>query len=133
FSPRTTTFGATNNFWGNPNGPFNSLHNPNGDPANRVSNAVTPLQPFAGSAFPLTFTPPAGGVASVLGSISGTVTRADTQAPQAGVTLFLDTNGNGTLDEGEVSTTTAANGSYSFTNLAVAQSGSAFTVRVVPP
>ena len=36
----------------------------------------------------------------------------------AGWTIFLDTNANGVLDAGEASTTTAADGSYSFTGLA---------------
>ncbi|MGO9113784.1 MAG: LamG-like jellyroll fold domain-containing protein [Thermoguttaceae bacterium] len=35
----------------------------------------------------------------------------------AGWTVYLDANGNGQLDPGEVSTTTAADGSYSFSNL----------------
>jgi SdrD B-like protein len=35
----------------------------------------------------------------------------------AGVTIFLDLNHNGFLDPGEPSTLTAADGSYSFTNL----------------
>ena len=35
----------------------------------------------------------------------------------AGVTVFLDTNGNGTLDLGEVSTTTDGGGNYIFANL----------------
>ena len=36
----------------------------------------------------------------------------------AGWTIFLDGNGNGTLDAGETSTVTASDGSYSFTGLA---------------
>jgi hypothetical protein len=68
--------------------------------------------------------PPAG-----VGSISGmvfsdfgqpAVNDGDSGAP--GITVFLDTNGNGMLDPGELSTvtadgTTAPVGTYSFTNL----------------
>ncbi len=39
------------------------------------------------------------------------------EPPLAGWTIFLDTNENGSLDNGEVSTTTDANGDYSFTGL----------------
>ena len=39
------------------------------------------------------------------------------EAGLAGVTVFLDTNNNGVLDAGETSTTTDANGNYSFTNV----------------
>ena len=53
------TIDATNNFWGSAAGPFNATNNPTGNSAVQVSDAVTPLTPFAASAFALTFTPPA--------------------------------------------------------------------------
>ena len=45
------------------------------------------------------------------------------------MTVFLDTNGNGTLDSGERFTTTDANGNYSFTNVGPGT----FRVREVQP
>ena len=45
-----------------------------------------------------------------------------------GVTVFLDTNNNGTLDTGEPSTLTAGDGAYGFTNLAAGS----YRVRVLP-
>jgi len=45
----------------------------------------------------------------------------------SGWTIFLDTNKNGVLDAGEVSTTTDANGNYTFSNL----SAGTYTVREV--
>ncbi|NNM29502.1 MAG: hypothetical protein HKO57_08270, partial [Akkermansiaceae bacterium] len=57
-----------------------------------------------------------------LGAIAGTV-RADTDnddagdTPLSGVTVFLDTNGNGSFDGGEPTTTTSGAGTYSFTGL----------------
>lgn len=47
----------------------------------------------------------------------------------AGVTLFLDTNGNGQLDAGELSRQTNAQGSYRFTNL---RPGSYTVVQIAP-
>ena len=46
----------------------------------------------------------------------------------AGVTVYLDANGNGQLDPGEASTTTDASGDFQF----VVAPGS-YSVRVVPP
>ncbi|MBT6157333.1 MAG: hypothetical protein HOH82_21965, partial [Planctomycetaceae bacterium] len=40
-----------------------------------------------------------------------------TEGPLGNVTIFLDTNGNGLLDDGERSTSTNANGEYQFTGL----------------
>ena len=40
------------------------------------------------------------------------------ESGQSGWTVYLDANGNGQLDTGETSTTTAADGSYSFDGLA---------------
>ncbi len=54
-----------------------------------------------------------------IGAIYGTITPSTDSDPQQfeGVTVFLDTNGNGLLDPGEPTTITDANGDYSFTNL----------------
>jgi subtilisin family serine protease len=63
---------------------------------------------------------------SILGEIDGRVfedvngTGTDTASPPnglAGWTVFLDTNGNGTLDPRETSTTSGADGAYAFTGL----------------
>jgi parallel beta-helix repeat protein len=70
------------------------------------------------------------------GSISGTeyldvtgngATADDT--PLSGVTVFLDTNNNGILNSGEPTTTTLADGSYSFANLPAGN----YVVRQVTP
>src|SRR5690349_10306149 len=66
-------------------------------------------------------------VAPAGGSISGTVyndlngngVRDADETGVAGRTAYLDQNRNGLLDAGERSTTTAADGSYAFTNLAI--------------
>ena len=55
---------------------------------------------------------------SVLQDTNGNGGCNNGEAGLAGVTVFLDTNNNGVLDTGETSTTTDANGNYSFTNLA---------------
>ncbi len=47
----------------------------------------------------------------------------------AGATVYLDANNNGVLDAGEISTTTAADGSYAFTGLAPGN----YTVAEVVP
>ena len=47
----------------------------------------------------------------------GNGTQAAGELGVAGVTVFLDTNGDGILNAGETSTTTAANGSFTFGNL----------------
>ncbi|HUG89238.1 MAG TPA: ice-binding family protein, partial [Planctomycetaceae bacterium] len=60
-------------------------------------------------------------VASISGTkfedANGDGVRNDGEGGLPGVTVFLDANGNGTLDMGETSTTTDANGDYTFTNL----------------
>ncbi len=68
------------------------------------------------------------------GSITGVVEQdtsyegtADTPLP--GVTVFLDTNGNGALDPGEPTSVTDANGQYTFTDLLAGS----YSVGVVPP
>ena len=74
------------------------------------------------------------GLTLITGSISGTkyddltgngLTPDDT--PLAGVKVYIDQNNNGQLDTGEVSTTTAANGTYSFAGLAPGK----YTIREV--
>src|SRR5262245_1885020 len=143
FSPRTATFPATDNFWGSPVGPFNVVNNPTGDPTNQVSSPVTPLTPFASVPFPLDFPPspsaipfafPPASIATVAGTIGGTVRRAGTGTPQSGVAVILDDNGNGSLDQGEVETATDGQGNYGFTNLVGADGGTAYeVVPVLPP
>jgi uncharacterized delta-60 repeat protein len=51
-------------------------------------------------------------------SISGTVFNGQSGAPQGGVTVFLDSNHDGILDNGETSTTTNGSGTYIFANAA---------------
>jgi len=69
------------------------------------------------------------------GSISGMV-YSSLSAPGAvgifGVTVFLDTNGNGQLDEGETSTTTDMSGHYSFGTLTTSAAGVQYTVMIDP-
>ncbi len=63
------------------------------------------------------------------GEIQGVITLAGTSTGLAGVTVFLDTNQNGILDPGEVSTVTNAQGDYTFTGLAPGT----YPVAEVPP
>ena len=51
------------------------------------------------------------------------------EPPLAGWTVFLDQNGNGGLESGEISTTTVSDGTYVFTNLAPG----GYTVALVLP
>lgn len=51
------------------------------------------------------------------------------EAPFAGWTVFLDTNGNGRIDGREATTTTNSDGVYSFANLP----GGTYNVAVAPP
>jgi len=55
-------------------------------------------------------------VASNTAQISGTVSN-NSSAGVAGVTVYLDTNNNGQLDPGELSTTTGSSGTYTFSDL----------------
>ena len=70
---------------------------------------------------------------SIAGTVYGDANHNQTLDPNergiAGVTVFLDTNNNGVLDAGEVSTVTSADGSYDFTNLVPGL----YVVRQVPP
>jgi hypothetical protein len=68
------------------------------------------------------------------GSISGTVFDHGTGQPIADVVVFLDTNGNGVLDNNEVYTVTDANGNYTFIGLTTGLAGfSTYTIDVLPP
>jgi len=77
------------------------------------------------------------GIAPLPASISGIVftdTNADglkngSDAAAVGQTVFLDANSNGRLDTGEAATTTASDGSFSFTGL----KAGAYHVRAVLP
>src|SRR5262249_26768550 len=51
-------------------------------------------------------------------------------APLAGVTIYLDTNGNHQLDQGELSTITDQNGNFIFQNILA---GTYHVREVVPP
>jgi Ca2+-binding RTX toxin-like protein/Leucine-rich repeat (LRR) protein len=74
------------------------------------------------------------GVAAIYGTkfndLNGNGTRDAGEPGLAGWRIFLDTNQNGSLDAGEVSTTTDANGNYSFNNLAA---GSYSVAEVTQP
>lgn len=52
------------------------------------------------------------------------------EPPLAGVTIYIDANGNGVLDEGELSTVTDVNGEYWFMNLDL---GAHVVREIVPP
>ncbi|MEG4029166.1 MULTISPECIES: SdrD B-like domain-containing protein [unclassified Microcoleus] len=62
--------------------------------------------------------------------IDGNGTQAAGELGVAGVTVFLDTNGDGILGAGETSATTGANGSFTFPNL---PAGTYNVREVVPP
>lgn len=61
--------------------------------------------------------------------INGNGVEDQDDVPLAGVTIYLDTNNNGALDEGELSTQTSADGSYSF----VAIANGDYVVREIVP
>ncbi|MDB5173705.1 MAG: hlyA 9 [Phycisphaerales bacterium] len=69
-------------------------------------------------------TPPPG---SIAGTVNRDLTNGKVGVPN--VTVFLDTNGNGTLDAGEVSVKTDGSGNYHFDNL---PAGSYNVAEVVP-
>jgi hypothetical protein len=74
------------------------------------------------------------------GGISGTIyhdanengVRDEGEEAMPDVTVFLDVNGNGQFDSGDIYTTTDANGQYAFSSLPTGQFTS-YTVGVVPP
>ncbi|MFN3152513.1 SdrD B-like domain-containing protein [Bremerella sp.] len=61
--------------------------------------------------------------------LNGNGTRDPGEPGLAGVTIYLDANGNQALDEGELTTVTDANGNYAFTDL---PGGTYFVHEVVP-
>ncbi len=61
--------------------------------------------------------------------LSGKVFNGLTGAPLPGITVFLDANGNGTLDSGEISDITDSLGGYNFANLAA---GNYAVVEILP-
>ena len=61
------------------------------------------------------------------GSVSGTVTAG--VAGVAGEVIYLDANNSGTLDSGELSTTTAADGSYQFSSV---PAGAYIVTQILP-
>ena len=64
-------------------------------------------------------TPVSGSLSGHLwNDVDGNGVQSAGEAPLAGWQVFVDSNGNGTLDSGEGSQTTDASGSYSFGNLA---------------
>ncbi len=76
-------------------------------------------------------------IASVVGSVSGTVyhdnngdgSQDNGESGFSGVTVYDDANNNGTLGAGEISTTTASNGTFTLANLIM---GSAVIRMVLP-
>lgn len=88
---------------------------------------LPPLQQIDTGAQIFTSTNELLSVFSGAGTGSGT---SYTESPMAGVTIYLDTNNNGTFNTGEPSTITAADGSFSFTGLT---GGQTYHVREVVP
>jgi len=73
------------------------------------------------------------GVTDTSGAIHGKVTDSNGN-PLVDVTLFIDANNNGVLDQDEIFTTTDSNGNYSFDDLATGLgSFSTYTIRELPP
>jgi len=88
---------------------------------------LPPLQQIDTGAQIFTSTNELLSVFSGAGSSGGT---SYTESPMAGVTIYLDLDGDGSLDTGEPSTITAADGSFSFTGLTTGQT---YIVREVVP
>ncbi len=67
----------------------------------------------------------------VVGSISGTVSKSVSGSTSGfgGVTVYLDSNNDGSFDNGETSTTTSTSGSYSLSNLSAGK----YSLREVVP
>src|SRR5947208_9080726 len=76
--------------------------------------------------------PPAPTGATIAGLVyddaNGNCSQEDDEGTLAGRVVYLDANGNGLLDAGEVNVTTDSDGHYSFTGLT---GGATYTVRVV--
>ena len=71
-----------------------------------------------------------GGISGLkFNDLNGDGTRQVGEPGLQGVTIFLDANTNGALDAGETSTTTDANGNYSFARL----TAGTYNVRELPP
>jgi hypothetical protein len=62
-------------------------------------------------------------------SVSGTAAELSTGLGVSGQTVYIDANGNGVLDAGEVSAVTDAAGNYTLANLGTA-AGATLTVRI---
>ncbi|MDB5385061.1 MAG: repeat-associated core protein [Planctomycetaceae bacterium] len=88
---------------------------------------------FQGGVTPLDFynlTPTAGSVSGVLwNDLDGNGVQSASEAPLPGWQVFVDQNGNGSLDAGEANMTTDASGTYSFPGLAYGN----VTIRDVVP
>jgi len=67
--------------------------------------------------------------AETVGSISGNVHDASLNGPMSGVTVYLDTNNNGSLDDDEVAVISDPSGNYKFSNLALGS----YVVRDIVP
>ena len=83
-----------------------------------------------GSTAPAGQATPLASVALTSGTLSGHVTNTTTGTGAAGVTVFLDANQNGTLDQTEVAVTTNASGNYTFSGLPILNSPTLTSLRV---
>jgi len=83
------------------------------------------------SAQPVPVVAPLGSITGIkFNDADGNGTQGAGELGVAGVSVFLDTNNNTILDAGEISTTTGANGNFTFPNLPAAT----YNVReIVPP
>lgn len=68
-------------------------------------------------------------VSPSLGSIAGTVVNGDNQTPVVGAVVFIDSNGNGSPDSGEPTTSTDAMGDFAFNSV----TAGSYTLVQVPP
>ena len=111
-------------------GDTQSVPTAGGEPVAVTAGAATAAGPF-GVVVSASSTPtptPTPTPTATTGAISGTAyVGGDT--PRAGAMIYLDANGNGLLDAGEVTTTTAADGTYAFTGL----TPGAYVVRQLVP
>ena len=85
-----------------------------------ISSPAAPVPPIPPA--PPTGQPAAPGPGSITGALFDDVDangrRSRAEPPLAGVRLFLDADGDGAYDAGETTVTTAADGSFTITNLA---------------